>query len=247
MFDGMLDIKNIKVTYRNGVQALEETNLSLQSGGIYGVLGPSGGGKTSFLKGILDLVPRSGTVRFRGRPIKEFAKRTAYVEQKENLDRNFPLTVFQCVLLGTYPRLGLFKRPGPEEKSAAGEALDQVSLSDFKDRQIGELSGGQFQRVLIARAFVQDADLLFLDEPFVGIDVNNEAEVMELLKEKARAGKTIFIVHHDLNKVLDYFDEVILINEKVIAAGPAEEVYTKENIAKTFKIFSKPVNAEEAV
>src|SRR5699024_606377 len=155
----------------------------------------------------------------------------------------FPITVLQCVILGTYPSLGLFKRPGKKEKEAAIKALDEVGLSGFKDRQIGQLSGGQFQRVLIARAMVQDATLIFLDEPFVGIDVHNAAALIANLKDLAAQGKTIFIVHHDLSKVKSYFDEVILINGEVIAAGPLQEAYTRENIAKTFSLGQAPVSS----
>src|SRR5699024_11016833 len=208
----MLITSNLGVKYRNGVEAIKGIDLMLEEGKIYGVLGPSGGGKSSFLKGLLQLVPSSGKVRFRNRPIGDFAQTTAYVEQTENIDRDFPITVLQCVILGTYPSLGLFKRPGKKEKEAAIKALDEVGLSGFKDRQIGQLSGGQFQRVLIARAMVQDATLIFLDEPFVGIDVHNEAALIANLKDLAAQGKTIFIVHHDLSKVKSYFDEVILIN-----------------------------------
>lgn len=235
----MLTVKDLTVTYNNGVQAIKNVNLSLEEGKIYGVLGPSGAGKSSFLKGLLNLVPCKGQVHFRGKPIKKFAKETAYVEQKENLDRNFPITAFQCVLLGTYPKLGFFKNPGREEKKAALKALKQVEMSNYKNRQIGELSGGQFQRVLIARALTQNAQLLFLDEPFVGIDVNNEAIVIKLLKKMAADGKTILIVHHNLSKVTDYFEEIILINEKIIAQGSTNEVYTQNNLTKTFKIFAR--------
>lgn len=238
----MLIASNLGVKYRNGVEAVKDVDLTLEEGKIYGVLGPSGGGKSSFLKGMLQLVSNSGKVRFRNKPIGDFAKSTAYVEQKENIDRDFPITALQCVLLGTYPALGLFKRPGQKEKEAALQALEEVGLGELKNRQIGELSGGQFQRVLIARAMVQDATLIFLDEPFVGIDVQNEADLITHLKNLAARGKTIFIVHHDLSKVKSYFDEVILINGEVVAAGPLDEAYTQENIAKTFNFRQNPAD-----
>ncbi|HLS12691.1 MAG TPA: metal ABC transporter ATP-binding protein [Flavobacteriaceae bacterium] len=237
----MLEIQDLKVVYSNGVEALSGVNLQLKPGGICGIIGPNGAGKTTFVKGILGLVPSYGKVRFKGKPLSHWAKQTAYVEQKRNLDLDFPINVFHCVLLGTYPKLGFFKRPGAKEKEAARKAIEQVGLVGLEDRQIGELSGGQFQRVLIARTIVQDADLIFLDEPFVGVDINSEAIIINLLKQLAQEGKTIFMVHHDLSKVQRYFEKVILINKTVIAYGETKEVYTKENLTKTFNVFDNPL------
>lgn len=237
----MLEIQDLKVVYSNGVEALSGVNLQLKPGGICGIIGPNGAGKTTFVKGILGLVPSYGKVRFKGKPLSHWAKQTAYVEQKRNLDLDFPIDVFHCVLLGTYPKLGFFKNPGDSEKDAARKAIKQVGLAGLENRQIGELSGGQFQRVLIARTIVQDADLIFLDEPFVGVDINSEAIIINLLKQLAQEGKTIFMVHHDLSKVQRYFEKVILINKTVIAYGETKEVYTKENLTKTFNVFDNPL------
>lgn len=233
----ILSIKDLNVTYPNGIRALKNVNLSIESGKIYGIIGPSGSGKSSFIKAILGLVPHSGEVLYKGALPKRHAKDIAYLEQKEVLDRDFPITAFQCALLGTYPRLGLFKRPGEEEKSIATESLARVNMLPYKDRQIGELSGGQFQRVLIARTLAQNAELLLMDEPFTGIDVSNEEALITLLKKMAAEGKTILVIHHDLSKAHEYFDEVILIHKKVIAAGKTAEVFTPENIEKTYKVF----------
>ncbi|HLS30294.1 MAG TPA: metal ABC transporter ATP-binding protein [Flavobacteriaceae bacterium] len=237
----MLEIQNLSVTYSNGVEALSEVNLQMDLGGICGIIGPNGGGKTTFVKGVLGIVPVKGKVRFRGKPIKYWAKKTAYVEQKKDLDLDFPISVLNCVLLGTYPKLGFFKRPGATEKTAAKKAIEQVGLVGLEDRQIGELSGGQFQRVLIARTIVQDADLIFLDEPFVGVDVNSEDIIINLLKQLAKEGRAIFMVHHDLSKVRRYFEEVILINKTVIAYGETLTVYNKENLKKTFEVLDNPL------
>ena len=237
----MLEVQDLKVVYPNGVEALSGVNLQLEPGGIYGVIGPNGAGKTTFVKGILGIVPTFGKVRFKSKPLSFWAKQTAYVEQKRNLDLDFPISVFHCVLLGTYPKLGFFKNPGAKEKEAARKAIHQVGLDGLEDRQIGELSGGQFQRVLIARTIVQDADLIFLDEPFVGVDVNSEAIIIKLLKQLAEEGKTIFMVHHDLSKVHKYFEKVILINKTVIAYGKTEDVFNKENLKKTFNILDNPL------
>lgn len=232
----MLTIRNLTVTYPNGVKPFEGINLDLDKGKLYGIIGPSGAGKSSFLKGILGLIQSKGEVLIDQQPIKNYAKRIAYVEQKENIDRTFPITVYQCVLMGTYPQLGFFQHPGKKEKEATLKAIQYVGLKSFQNRQIGELSGGQFQRVLIARAIVQNADYLFLDEPFVGIDVQNEEMVIQLLKKMVKDGKTIFVVHHNLNNVKRLFDEVILLNEGIIDSGKTEEVFTNKNIIKTFKM-----------
>lgn len=239
----MLEIQNLSVTYSNGVEALSEVDLQMDLGGICGIIGPNGGGKTTFVKGVLGIVPVKGKVRFRGKPIKHWAKKTAYVEQKKDLDLDFPISVLKCVLLGTYPKLGFFKRPGAKEKNAAKKAIEQVGLVGLEDRQIGELSGGQFQRVLIARTIVQDAELIFLDEPFVGVDVNSEGIIINLLKQLAKEGKAIFMVHHDLSKVRRYFEEVILVNKTVVAYGDTETTYNKENLKKTFEVLDNPLFA----
>lgn len=230
----MLEIKNLSVTYQNNVKALEDISVSISSGKLVGIIGPNGAGKSTLLKGILGMVERTGSVSFKERPIKEVQKQVAYVEQKGNLDMDFPITVLQCVLLGTYPKLGWLKRPGKKEKETALDALERVGMEDFSSRHISELSGGQFQRVLIARTLAQDADLIFLDEPFSAIDIKSEGIIMDQLFELRDQGKTILIVHHDLTKVAHYFDELILLNHRLIASGKVEEVMTDDNLARVF-------------
>lgn len=232
----MLNVEHLNIRYPNGVLALRDVNLSLSPGKIYGILGPSGAGKSSLLKGMLGLVRGGGRIEFDGKPLQDYAKDIAYVEQKERIDRDFPITVLDCVLLGTYQQLGMFQRPGKRQRDSARLALESVGLTEVHQRQIGELSGGQFQRVLIARALVQKPRLLFLDEPFVGLDVDNEAAVMQSLRALRDTGATIFIVHHDLSKVRTYFDDVVFIHQEVIAHGPVETTFTDENIDKTFDI-----------
>ncbi len=235
----MLEVRDLNVTYTNGVKALTDVNVQIPEGSLCGIIGPNGGGKTTFLKGILGFVPHRGKTYFRGKPIKKSAKHTAYVEQKGKLDMDFPITVIQCVLLGTYPQLGFFKNPGEVQKNRAQKALERVGLKGFENRQIGALSGGQFQRVLIARTLAQEADLIILDEPFVGIDVNSEKIIIHLLQELCNNGKTILVVHHDLSKVKDYFDYLLFIHKTIIAAGPVEEVFEKDNLSATFNIYDK--------
>lgn len=230
----MLEIKNLSVTYQNNVKALEDISVSISSGKLVGIIGPNGAGKSTLLKGILGMVERTGNVSFKERPIEKVQKQVAYVEQKGNLDMDFPITVLQCVLLGTYPKLGWLKRPGKKEKETALDALERVGMEDFANRQISELSGGQFQRILIARTLAQEADLIFLDEPFSGIDIKSEGIIMDQLFKLRNQGKTILIVHHDLTKVAHYFDELILLNQRLIASGKVEDVMTDENLAKVF-------------
>lgn len=230
----MLEIKNLSVTYQNNVKALEDVSVSVPSGKLVGIIGPNGAGKSTLLKGALGMVDRSGSVSFKGKPIKELQNEIAYVEQKGNLDMDFPITVLQCVLLGTYPKLGWIKRPGKKEKEIALDALERVGMKDLEARQISELSGGQFQRVLLARTLAQEAELIFLDEPFSGIDIKSEGIIMEQLFNLRDQGKTILIVHHDLTKVGKYFDGLILLNRRLIASGKVDDVMTNENLSKVF-------------
>lgn len=233
----MLSTEHLSVTYSNGYKALQDINLNIEAKGICGILGPNGSGKTTLIKAILDLIPHKGSSSLKGKPLAKYKKKIAYLEQRNKIDMDFPISVFQCVLLGVYPNLGFFKRPSASDKAATLKALKQVNMLEYKDRQIGELSGGQFQRVLIARALVQEADILFLDEPFVGVDINSEQLIINLLKDLAKTGKLIYIVHHDMSKIEEYFDKLILINKQLIAQGNTKDVFTKENMQKTFNVF----------
>lgn len=236
-----LQVQELSVTYPNGVQAIRGVNLSLESKGICGIIGPNGGGKTTLIKAVLGLISHQGKVEWNGLPLKKFRHKIAYVGQKQEINMDFPIDVFRCVLMGTYPNLGFFKKPGKKEKQRSLKAIERVGLSEFKNRQIGELSGGQFQRVLIARMLAQEAELIFLDEPFVGVDVNSEEIIIDLLRDLTAKNKKIFIVHHDLSKVRRYFDQLILINKTLIDYGKTEEVYTKENLRKTFAVLDNPL------
>ncbi|MBM7688853.1 manganese ABC transporter ATP-binding protein [Enterococcus ureilyticus] len=225
-----LTINHLTVSYQ-GQQALTDISLQIPAGKITGIIGPNGAGKSTFLKGMLGLIKTdTRTVLAGERPIDTQKKRIAYVEQRSALDLSFPINVLEVVLLGTYPKLGLLKRPKKEEKEQALTALRTVQLEDFAKRQIGELSGGQLQRVFIARVLAQEADIIVLDEPFVGIDMTSEKVIMDILKQLKEAGKTILIVHHDLHKVAHYFDEVILLKKKLIANGPVTATFTNKNI-----------------
>jgi len=229
-----IQVNNLSVSYQ-GKPAIQHINLTVQPGAITGIIGPNGAGKSTLLKGIMELVKRdSGQVTMGEQDIKSLRKNIAYVEQRSAIDLTFPITVEEVVLLGTYPKLGLFRRPRKKEWQKVAESLEKVQMTEFSKRQIGELSGGQLQRVFIARALAQDADIIFLDEPFVGIDMTSEKVIIDLLKELKNMGKLIMIVHHDLHKVVEYFDELIILNRELVASGPISQSFTTENMRKAY-------------
>ena len=232
----MFEIKNLTVAYQ-GELILEHVSLTCQKGKITGIIGPNGAGKSTLIKGALGLIKsQSGQTFINGEPLTKVRDQVAYVEQRSAVDLTFPINVLDLVLTGTYPKLGIFKSPGPLEKQAALDALAQVDLANFKDRQIGSLSGGQLQRVFVARAIVQDAAVVILDEPFVGIEMASEQKIMAILKQWSDAGKTMIVVNHDLNKVTQYFDDLVIINRGIIAQGPVSETYQMVNIQKAFSL-----------
>ena len=214
-----IEIQDLSAAYQ-GKTVLKTINLTIKSQKITGIIGPNGAGKSTFMKALLELIPAStGKITFSGQPVKSVRKKIAYVEQRSELDLSFPIDVLGVVLLGTYPSL----RIGRQE-------LKKVGMEDYAKRQISELSGGQLQRVFIARALAQGAEWIFLDEPFVGIDALSERKIFDILQELKNSGKTILIVHHDLHKVEEYFDEVVLLNKQLIASGPVQEVFTSKNL-----------------
>lgn len=229
----MIKIEHLNVFYSEN-KALTDVQLKLESGGIIGMIGPNGAGKSTLIKAILNIIPYSGRVLIEGKESKKFLKNIAYVEQKSNIDLTFPITVKECVSLGTYTSLKLFQKVGSKEWMRVAQALEKVNLSEYANRQIGELSGGQFQRVLLARCLVQEADYIFLDEPFVGIDSVSEKIIMDILQYMKEQGKLILIVHHDLSKVKVYFDELIILNKEIIAYGKVKESFTHENLKKAY-------------
>lgn len=229
----MIEMKNISVSYQ-GQLALGPTSLTIKGPTITGIIGPNGAGKSTLIKGMLGIVESEGQTFLDRKPMKQELSKIAYVEQKIHIDYNFPIKVRECVSLGLYPKIKLFQRLKASDWEKVARALKIVGLEDFAERQISQLSGGQFQRVLIARCLVQEADYIFLDEPFVGIDSVSEEIIMKTLRQLRKAGKTILIVHHDLSKVVAYFDQVLLLNKKVVAFGSTESTFTKENMQKTY-------------
>lgn len=219
-----LNIQDLSVSY-HGKPALRTINIAILPGSLVGIIGPNGAGKSTFIKALLDLIPKdNGSVRIFGKTFSEQRQLVAYVPQRNNIDWDFPINVLETVLLGTYPSLGIFKRPKKADKARALACLKKVGMEDYHDRQIGELSGGQQQRVFLARALVQEPEILLLDEPFVGIDILSEENMMNILRDLKSAGKTILVVHHDLSKVDTYFEQLLVLNKKQIGYGDVKEV-----------------------
>lgn len=229
-----LTIRGMSVAYRKQ-PVLTDISLEIPEGKLIGLVGPNGAGKSTLIKAALGLIPRlSGSVEIYGRPYGEQRRLVGYVPQRESVDWDFPTNALDVVMMGRYGHLGWFRRPGAKEKRIAMECLDKVGMAAFADRQISQLSGGQQQRVFLARALAQDAQLYFMDEPFVGVDAATEKAIVTLLNDLKQLGKTVLVVHHDLSTVKEYFDWVMLLNVRLMAIGPTEEVFTKELLQKTY-------------
>ncbi|WP_100398322.1 metal ABC transporter ATP-binding protein [Bacillus sp. FJAT-44742] len=228
-------VENISVYYDHH-PAIQNISFSSEKGILTGVIGPNGAGKSTLMKALLGLEKTTGgNIEVLGEKVEKVRKKLAYVPQRSDIDWDFPVLVEDVVLMGRYAHLPWYKKIGKNEKKKAREALEKVGMESYSKRQIGELSGGQQQRVFIARALVQDAEIFFLDEPFVGIDVKSEEIIINLLRNLKGNGKTIFVIHHDLSKVESYFDNLLLINQKLIAYGPSQEVYDPERLSEAYK------------
>ncbi|NBO93434.1 MAG: metal ABC transporter ATP-binding protein [Planctomycetia bacterium] len=244
MVPPVLEVDDLNTTYQRRV-VLDAIDLSVDGPALVAIVGPNGAGKSTFLKSILGLVPCTGSVRVLGQPIDSVRRRIGYVPQRESVDWDFPVSVGDVALMGTYGRLGWFRRPGAAERRVAQECLSRVGLDGLEDRQIGRLSGGQQQRTFLARALAQQADVYFMDEPMAGVDASTQAVIFDLLDELRDAGKTVFVVHHDLRTVASRFDRVVMLNRRLIAAGPMAEVFTTENLQQTYD--SQFVTLDEAI
>ncbi len=229
----MIELDDLSVSYQE-TQALEKIDLTLKGPSITGIIGPNGAGKSTLLQAMIGLIPHKGHALLEKKEITSQLTRVAYVAQKANLDMTFPLTVRECVALGCYTKVPFYKPLSQNNWKQVKEALKKVGLEDFAYRQISHLSGGQFQRVLLARCLMQEADVILLDEPFVGIDSVSEDIIMTLLKRLKEQGKLILIVHHDLTSVRRYFDHILLLNRKLIAYGQIQTTFTEENLRKTY-------------
>ncbi len=237
-----VSVKNLHVSY-HGKEVVSNVSFEFKTHRLIGVIGPNGAGKSTLMKAALGLIPRDkGEVTFNGESVERIRTNIAYVPQRTDIDWDFPITVIDAVLIGRYPKLGLFRRPKKADKEFAYKCLEQVDMEEFASRQIAELSGGQQQRVFLARALAQEAEYFFLDEPFVGIDVESEETIITILKNLRDQGKTVFVIHHDLTKVSSYFDDLILINKELIGAGPVQEVIKPEVMTKAYNMDFESLN-----
>ncbi|MHC4995920.1 MAG: metal ABC transporter ATP-binding protein [Planctomycetota bacterium] len=229
-----LAIHDMTVAYHRK-PVLWDVDLNVPDGKLVAIVGPNGAGKSTMLKAVLDLIPTaSGRVLIYGEPYQKRRRTVGYVPQRESVDWDFPISALDVVAMGRYGKIGWCRRVSAEHKQASLEALDRVGMAELAHRQISQLSGGQQQRVFLARALVQEAQLYFMDEPFAGVDAATEKAIITLLQGLRSGGKTVVCVHHDLQTVPEYFDHVILLNMRVIASGPVDEVFTHENLVKTY-------------
>ena len=225
-----IEVEDLTVAYQEK-PVLWDVDLSVPTGVLMAIVGPNGAGKTTLIKVILGLVrSAAGRVSIYGQSYAVQRRLVGYVPQRGSVDWDFPTSVLDVVMMGRYGALGWIRRPRSKERALALEALEKVGMQDFAHRQISQLSGGQQQRVFLARALVQDAQIYFMDEPFQGVDATTERAIVSLLQELRRAGKTLVVVHHDLQTVTDYFDWVTLLNVRRIASGPVKEVFTEQNL-----------------
>jgi manganese/zinc/iron transport system ATP- binding protein len=229
-----IEVTDLTVAYQEK-PVLWDVDLEVPAGILMAIVGPNGAGKTTLLKSMLGLIrPAAGQVLIYGMPYASQRQKVGYVPQRGSVDWDFPTSVLDVVMMGRYGALGWLRRPGKTERALAHSALEKVGMQDFADRQISQLSGGQQQRVFLARALVQDAQIYLMDEPFQGVDAVTERAIVELLRELREAGKTVVVVHHDLQTVREYYDWVTLINVRRIASGPSDDVFTEENLRRTY-------------
>lgn len=229
-----IEIHDLTVHYHHK-PVLWAVDCGIPYGSLCAVVGPNGAGKSTLLKAIMGLVPlASGDVRFAGKTLEAVRSSIAYVPQKEEVDWDFPVTVFEVVLMGRYGHLRFWQRPSRKDRELAEQALEQLGIADLRDRQISALSGGQQQRVFLARALCQQAQIYFLDEPFSGIDAATEEEISALFLDLREQGKTIVCVHHDLHTVFEWYDWTLLLNLRLIAAGDTESVFTPEQLKTAY-------------
>ena len=230
----VLEVDNLSAAYRKNT-VLNNVSFSIKQGSLTGIVGPNGAGKSTLIKVLLDLHPKlSGNVSFFDFSLKKMKTRIGYVPQRGTVDWDFPTDALDVVMMGMYGQMGWLKWPNKMHKAKALQALSKVGMAEYAHRQISELSGGQQQRVFLARALIQEADLYFMDEPLAGVDAATERAIMTILRELKNEGKTVLVVHHDLQTVEDYFDQVLFLNRNVVAHGEILSTFTTENIEKTY-------------
>lgn len=231
----IIKVTDLTVAYEEK-PVLWDIDLDIKKGVLMAIVGPNGAGKSTLIKTMLNLIkPITGNVSFYGKNYKNQRSKIAYVPQRGSVDWDFPTTTLDVVEMGRYGKIGWIKRVGKKDKILAREAIKKVEMESFENRQISQLSGGQQQRVFLARALVQDAEIYFMDEPFQGVDAKTEKSIINILKKLRDEGKTVIVVHHDLQTVKEYFDHITFINVSIVASGNVKDVFTEENIEKTYK------------
>ncbi len=229
-----IEVHDLTVAYQHK-PVLWDVDFKLPEGSIISIVGPNGAGKSTLLKAMMGLLPlSSGEVKFYDQPLSNRRSLLAYVPQRNEVDWDFPISVRDVVLMGRYGALPFYRRLGKAEYKIADQALDQVGMLEFSKRQISQLSGGQQQRVFVARALAQQASIYLMDEPFAGVDAATEQALVGIFNSLKAQGKTLVCVHHDLNTVIEYFDWTVLLNLRLIAAGPTKDVFTPDNLSKTY-------------
>lgn len=234
---GGISARDVTVTYRNGMTALKRASFEIPRGTITALVGVNGAGKSTLFKAIMGFVPAaSGEISLLGLSVKEALKRNlvAYVPQSEEVDWSFPVLVEDVVMMGRYGHMGFLRRPKAADRAAVDRALARVNLSDLRHRQIGELSGGQKKRVFLARALAQDGQVILLDEPFTGVDVQTEEQIITLLRELRAEGRVMLVSTHNLGSVPEFCDRVVLVKGTVLAYGPTETTFTHSNLERAF-------------
>ncbi len=235
--DAGLCARNVTVSYRNGHTALWNASFEIPRGTVTGLVGVNGAGKSTLFKAIMGFVPASqGEIRILGLPVKDALARSlvAYVPQSEEVDWAFPVLVEDVVMMGRYGKMGFLRRPGAKDRAAVDDALHRVSIQELRHRQIGELSGGQRKRVFLARALAQDGQVILLDEPFTGVDVETEHQIVALLRELREEGRVMLVSTHNLGSVPEFCDRTVLMKGTVLSYGPTETTFTRENLEKAF-------------
>ena len=230
----IVEVHDLTISYHRK-PVLWGIDLTLPKGALVGVMGPNGAGKSTLIKAIMGLLPlQSGYIQLFSKSLDEIRDKVSYVPQRESVDWDFPVSVFDVVLMGRYGKIGLFRQPRQSDKDIAMECLRKVGMEGFQNRQISQLSGGQQQRVFLARALAQKAELYFMDEPFAGVDAATESAIVELLKEMKQQGKTVVVVHHDLQTAKEYFDWIVFLNMRLVASGKTEDVFTPDILHETY-------------
>ena len=230
----VLHVEDLSAAYRKNT-VLNHVSFSIEQGSLTSIVGPNGAGKSTLIKTVLGLHPRlAGSISFFGSTLNQVKTRVGYVPQRGSVDWDFPTNALDAVLMGMYGQIGWLRWPNKSHRQKALEALEQVGMATYAKRQISELSGGQQQRVFLARALIQEADLYFMDEPLAGVDASTERAIMEILRQLKINGKTVLVVHHDLQTVKDYFEHVLFLNRTVVAHGKTDSIFTGRNIEKTY-------------